>query len=133
MIDRVEMKLESLIGRRPIALHDEVRAGRRGGHGDAKPDFRVVAGQPFVDELAKVAEGQRIAVASDVQLGPGRVRQRCADSTPVARMVRTQRGEAREHARAPGCGQRVVIDADVMSKVLMRGRGHHAYPSFEFL
>ena len=68
-------------------------------------------------------------MARDVELGPGRLRQRGADFTPVASVVRAQCAETREHSRAPGRGQRVVVDADVLSKVLMRGRGHDAYPS----
>ena len=82
---------------------------------------------------AEESGGQRIAVARDVELGPGRLLERRAQLAPVASLVRAQRIEALEQPRAPGRGQRVVVDADEMSKVLMRGRGHHAYPSFEHL
>ena len=68
-------------------------------------------------------------MARDVELGPRGIGQRGAHFAPVARLVRAQRVEAREHSRAPGGGQRVVVDANEMPKVLMRGRGHPAYPS----
>ena len=37
MIDGIEMQLESLTGRRAVTLQDEIGAGRRVGHGNAKP------------------------------------------------------------------------------------------------